>query len=73
MNQQSQSKCYKEYKQLMVLQLEVPILVPIITDHNSPMSDECQTQSALILPWERAWQDNAIYNDTSEPMCAACD
>ena len=37
--------------------------------HNSPIYDECQTQSAwvLTLPWERAHQDNS--NDTPQPIC----
>ena len=37
--------------------------------HNSPIYDECQTQSAwvLALPWERAHQDNS--NDTPQHMC----
>ena len=37
--------------------------------HNSPIYDECQTQSAwvLALPWERTHQDDS--NDTPQPIC----
>ena len=37
--------------------------------HNSPIFDECQTQSAkvLTLPWKRANQDHS--NDTPQPIC----
>ena len=37
--------------------------------HNSPIYDECQTQSAwvLALPRERAHQDDS--NDTLQPIC----
>ena len=36
--------------------------------HNSPIYDECQTQSGwvLALPWERAHQNDS--NDTPQPM-----
>ena len=36
--------------------------------HNSPIYDECQTQSAkvLALPWKRAHQDDS--NDTPQPI-----
>ena len=35
--------------------------------HNSPILDEYQTQSAWVLPWKRAHQDNS--NDTPQPIC----
>ena len=39
------------------------------TSHNSPIYDECQTQSAwvLALPRKQAHQDNS--NDTRQPIC----
>ena len=39
------------------------------TRHNSPIYDECQTQSpwVLALPYERAHQDNQ--KDTPQPIC----
>ena len=39
------------------------------TEHNSPIYDERQTQSAwvLALPWERAHQNDS--NDTPQPIC----
>ena len=38
-------------------------------EHNSPIYNECQTQSAwvLALPWELAHQDDS--NDTPQPIC----
>ena len=37
--------------------------------HNSPIYDECQTQSAwvLALSWKRAYQNDS--NDTPQPIC----
>ena len=38
------------------------------TNYNSPIYDECQTQSAKVLglPWKRAHQDES--NDTPQPI-----
>ena len=44
-------------------------MVDAFVAHNSPIYDECQTQSAwgLALPRERAHQDDS--NDTPQPIC----
>ena len=49
--------------------LQGSIFETFYTVHNSPIYDECQTQSAwvLTLPWKRAHQDNS--NDTPQPIC----
>ena len=50
------------------LKIGAKSIIDLITLHQSPIYDECQTQSAKVLarPWERAHQD--IFNNTSQPM-----